>query len=257
MRIPFFAFLLSLLHLSSCAKERISLLHSEINSSLDQISELVDPKVLVGIKSLLLVPNSSILGNGDKIIKAQLQDIYYSTPMDKLEILSDFFYKLLEFLQFSLFDQIEYRFNPDYWIADHLIKISKNPKVANIEKNCDWVQHALKVLNLIKLCRSLPSPTFNNELTFEKIFDGDFTNEAFGLSIQSLGLLISRKRFLSDEDKMAFKTYLLFYKSYFNNLENWIILGLNPDPSDLNGSFVRSQPYVIEGIIHSYRLNEK
>jgi hypothetical protein len=255
-RIFYFAILLSLLHLSSCAKERISLLQSEINSSFDQISLLVKPRVLIGIKSLLFVPNSSILGGENKIIKAQLRDIYFSTPIDKLEILSDFFYKLLEFLQLSLYTQVHYRFNPDYWIADHLHNISKNPKVANLDKNCNWVLHALKVVNLIKLCRSLPSPTFSNELTFEKIFDGDFTNEAFGLSIQSLRLLLSKKRFLTDEEKTAFKTYLLFYKNYFYKWENWIIKGLNPDLSDLNGSFVRSQPYVIEGIIHSYRINE-
>jgi hypothetical protein len=190
-------------------------------------------------------------------LKPQLQNIYDDASWDdKLDNLSEFFSKLLEFLQLSMFSQIAYRYNPDFKIGDHLRLVSRNPKFDNIEHNNNLAIHILKVINLIKLQRSLKSPEFSQRFTFESIISEELTDDGFGYALETIDHILSQKRFPSAEEKNAFKTFLLSYKTYFFNLEKWILEGLNPEPTDLNGCLIRTRPYTIDGIIHGYRLDE-
>jgi hypothetical protein len=249
------SFLLLLYFSFTANSSRVDALWDELERSFTDIEHFVDIEIKNSIQMILLEPNTQVALFDEKILKASMQDIYNLT-IDKLDNLSSFFSKLFDFLQLYMYSQVEYKFDPQLRITDHILGYCSDPKVIYVEKSCTWVQRALKIINLARLQRSLCSPEFAGELSFEEIFSGYLTRDGYGLAPECLSEIISKKRYLTGEEKAAFKKYLLFYKSYFINLEKLIMEGLDPDPSDLDGSLMRSQPLAIEGIIHSHRLNE-
>jgi hypothetical protein len=234
--------------------ERIPSIKDNLIVSLEPIQPHLVPSIIPFIKLLLSDPNSQVGDEIDDVLYNQLSYVFVSSTLDfeKLEALSNYFFKLTEYLQLSALTQIDYKFIPQFHIGHHLQNAENDPKFHSIARNCGWVQHTLKALNFIIFRRKLESIKLLEITTFEKIFTGQLIDES--RIVEIFKDLVSKKPVLDAKEKEAFKSILSFYKEYFTKKVDWIFEGMGPNPSDLDGYYCKKVPGTIDDFIRDHHL---
>jgi hypothetical protein len=237
-------FLCFTLHLTFGAEN--NLLNSDLRHSVEQVRFLLTRHSYARIECIFADVNSPLASYNDDDLNFQLDHIYNNLGEEELVMLSEFFFKLLLFLQVSSIYQIQNR------LAQ--FESSQDLKFPNLEGHFDWCQHILQIINLTKLKRSIATPKLINELSFEKISHIDLTNPSN--TIKFITDILKMNPNLGVEDKEAFKAFLLYFKNILNKLEEDMIGVLNRTNQDqpFNVSGIFSNPFEIDKIISNHHL---
>ena len=146
--------------------------------------------------------------------KKHLHNIYDITDVGKLEKLSDFFFKLLKYLQFSRYELA--RKNPEILRLNDLKCVSKSdPSLCNVKRHRDWAHTVLLVVNFALLRMRLGNSELanrSNGFTPDDFFPPQLMqfDNAIGFIRKILDKKLDKGDELSVEEKSAFKSFLVF-----------------------------------------------
>ena len=244
----------SLLHLSLGSEA------GEVPSSLKwrQVLETpyIEAKQLLSSDSLCYI--DSILLNVDSSLSCEdeshLRDIYDKlVDIEKLNKLSNFFFKMWAYLKTSLSERI--RNHPNFVNFFQSLSVSENDhSLVNLKRHYKWTRSTLFVVNFALLRQKLGNSTLVNKLDFDKISKQDVVTLMIDFIKSILMKNMISGMVMSAEEKMAFKSFLLFLQDLLRQTYYCAIVVYKPNPDELVGSEEIIFQYLIDGIIAGYRL---
>ena len=223
----------------------------ELEELYAQVKPLLTPDSVDYIDSIL--KDASSLASYDH--QSHLSNIYENfTNVEELEKLSKFFFKSLEYFHISMLEMAE--------SYKGFRLIPRNPqdcdKVVRMDKHFEWAITALPVANFALLRQRLGPSNMTEFLIFEVITFPQM--QQIGFVIEFIKEILDKKLNegldLSDKEREAFKLFLLFLKDFCHLSHNCIVAVLNPPRKDFIRSPLILNPYVIDGVIKSYQLDD-
>ena len=237
--------------------------HSEITSSI--LREMLNGPY-IEVKSLLSKDSTfyidSILSDINSTVtydyKMHLRNIFEnSTDEEELLKLSNFFFKLYGYLEMTLYEQFRGINLPNFSLPDFYRYSETIPDYLSIGRHYKRAYISLLVVNLALLKQRLGLIKPIKDLIIELI-----TQLEMGASLDSviefskviLNGVIKERKELSEREKEAFKSLLLFQKDLVKQALDCMKRVFKPNPSELVGCPFILYPYLIDGIIDSYQL---
>ena len=227
-----------------------SILRERLNGPYIEAKPLLSNDSVIYINAVLQDINSTVEYDHGMHLRNIFENF---TEENKLLILSNFFFKLYEYLELSLFEQFRKENYPNSRLSDFK-KCSENGS-----RNCKWAHAALLVINfaLVKQ-RVSPGPIVMIVISelIRNLENGPSIDRGVEFTRLIISLVITERGGLRKSDKEAFKSLLLFQKDFIKLSLDCIKKAFKPSLWELIGSQHISLPYKIDGIIDCYQLGE-
>jgi hypothetical protein len=211
------------------------------------------------IESILKDVNSK----ANYVIRSHLRGIFEKiTDIEELKVLSDFYFKLLKYLEMSLFEQFRKIHHPNSNLT-HFNTLPMSPILQENVRHCEWAHATLLTINFALLKARLGLIT--NEwaktaisravVSIETRIPADRGIE-FTREIIEQMMTTDDKIELNYTEKVAFGLFLLHQKNLLKQTLDCIQQVFKPERKELVGNPYVIYPHSIDGLIYGYQLDE-
>ena len=240
--------------------------HSEISSSMlrkrlnvpyYEVKPLLSDDSMIYINAVLSDVNSTISYDHE----THFRDIFENlTDEKKLIKLSNFFFKLCEYLEMTYYEQFRKKNHPNSCLSDFRKRSRTDPDFLSIKEHSNRAHISLVVVNFALLKQRLGPTKLTKELIFKLITQLEMRASLEGQMIDFANVIlqgvIEESGKLGELEKEAFISFLSFQKDFVKQSLDCIKEAFKPTSSELIGCPFIVISHLIDGIIDSYQLNK-
>ena len=216
-----------------------------------EVKPLLSEDSILYIESILSDINSTVTYDHE----AHFRNIFENfTDEEKLLKLSNFFLKLLGYVELSVYDQFCKENYPNSRLHNFESKKCSQSSI----KACRWVRSIILVINFTLLKHRLGSTKSINDQIFNISMDSTARADCrVKLTRLLINLVMDEVGELRGCEKEAFRKLLLFQKDFIKLSFACIKEAFKPTPKEIIGISEVRIPYKIDGIIDSYQLSDR